>query len=110
MIRATMCLRSMRVLVIVLMGLMIAPFAGADDYSHLFSAGNLSSSQGSPVIAMEDSESDSHLCCPCLICMEGLGELSPTVAPPEAGAWNEYACLGAVSSLYHPEILRPPIS
>ena len=110
MIRAGVSLLVIRIFAIVLVGLMAAPLAGADDYIHLFSAGNLSAGQDNPSTAMEDDDSDSHLCCPCMACMEGIGELVPTVAPPEAGAWKACSSPGAISSLYHPEILRPPIS
>ncbi len=108
MIRESIWLRAMRVIVFALMVLMIAPLAGADDYSFLFPQANLSVEFAKAPVAMEDDDA-SHDCCPCMLCMDALAEYAPLSNPKETGIRLALASPNSHSSLYRPEILRPPI-
>ena len=109
MMRAGIWLKAMRATVIALMGLLIVPLAIADDLSFLFPSENLSTVLVKTYETMEDEDADSHDCCPCMICTEGIVEHSIAVHPPEAGALLASVSPDFRSSLYRPEILRPPI-
>lgn len=111
MIRAFACRQGMGGIALIVICLLVTPVQAADDYSFLFPPGNLSPGCEYVSVPMEDDGSDHQKCCSCAICMEALGEsFAPMIAPP--GSWSLLVGppLNVLSSLYHPEILRPPIA
>lgn len=112
MIRSASCRKAMSVIALVLMGLMVASLADADDeYASLTSQSNLFVGRGSASVATEDDDFDHHDICFCPVCLDSFEMTLPVhIALPEAEAWFAALSPTPISSLYHPEILRPPIS
>jgi len=106
----------MRRVVLVLIGLIIAPIAQADDYLFLVPSGqgNIattgSSTEGPGIFtAVAEEESDPTDACGCPFCILSLAEsFAPLILPPKAGEMLGpcFPCL--VSSTYRPDIFHPP--
>ncbi|RJP17947.1 MAG: hypothetical protein C4529_13840 [Deltaproteobacteria bacterium] len=116
MIRATVRLRSIRVVVVVLVCLLVSPFAGADDYSFfhegpadtLRAAARISPSPHKELT--EESDETNHVCA-CVVCTVALGEsFSPVVTSPQAGELLAGAIVRARYASHLPDIYRPPIA
>ncbi|MBI5342670.1 MAG: hypothetical protein HZB63_05055 [Deltaproteobacteria bacterium] len=98
----------MSVVALALACLLFAPQADADDFAFPSLKGTISVRM-EIFTAMEDDGFDSRDSFICPVCMEGLGEsFAPLVLPPRAGELFSNASRNLASSLFSPEIFRPP--
>ncbi|MBI5575587.1 MAG: hypothetical protein HY896_04415 [Deltaproteobacteria bacterium] len=101
----------MSVVAMALVSLLAAPLACADDYAFLGRTDNLFDERSGAPVVMADDGSESDDVCSCQLCTEAIGEsVAPRIGPPNAYDRFGSASAYPISSLYCPEVFRPPTS
>jgi len=115
MIRTEFRRRVSRLVVLVLVTLMVAPFDEADDYAFLHTgpetahAGLLLEKTNAPEAASDDGM-DAHVCS-CLVCLVALGEsFAPLVPTPQPGEGINPVIAFLSYTPHLPRIYHPPIA
>jgi len=115
MIRSRPRRRVLRLVVSVLVTLLVAPFAEADDYAFLH-GGPPTAHEGFLQVesAVPDATSDDGLdghVCSCLVCLMTLGEsFEPRVPAPQPGEAVDPATIAPSCVPHLPRVFHPPIA
>jgi hypothetical protein len=108
--------RTLRIAVVLLVGLMLSPAAAADDYGHAFPAGQgRAKSECALPPGPEISEgngddgSASHHICSCMVCLTTIGNALATAIPPWRAAEEIRPVFPVpVRSSFCSDIFHPP--
>jgi hypothetical protein len=108
--------RTLRIAVVLLVGLMLSPAAAADDYEHMFPAGEGGTESEcaflpEPGISWEneDDRSVSHHICSCMVCLTTIGTSLAAGIPPRRAAEEIRPVFPVpVRSSFCSEIFHPP--